>query len=146
MSFISIAKLLVVKTQAKESGDIFMAWSDRPWILNGASVRVSMVGFDDGSELQKVLDGVVVIDINPDLTATANLSSAGVLKENKGIAFQGVVLRGPFHLSHEEAQEMLALRGNPNGAPNSDVIRPRINGMDITRRSKNSYVVDFGVD
>ena len=33
-----------------ESGGIFMAWSDRPWILDGAAVRVSIVGFDDGSQ------------------------------------------------------------------------------------------------
>jgi hypothetical protein len=34
----------------RKSGDIFFAESDRPWILNGAAVRVTMVGFDDGSE------------------------------------------------------------------------------------------------
>lgn len=33
----------------KGSGDIFFAWSDEPWILDGAAVRVSIVGFDDGS-------------------------------------------------------------------------------------------------
>ena len=31
----------------KQSGDIFLAWSDKPWILDGAAVRVSIVGFDD---------------------------------------------------------------------------------------------------
>ena len=31
------------------TGGMFMAWSDRDWILDGASVRVSMVGFDNGS-------------------------------------------------------------------------------------------------
>ena len=29
-----------------------MAWSDRAWILDGAAVRVSMVGFDDGSQTE----------------------------------------------------------------------------------------------
>jgi len=33
----------------KQSGDIFMAWSDREWVLEGATVHVSMVGFDDGT-------------------------------------------------------------------------------------------------
>ncbi len=35
-----------VLERIKESGDIFMAWSDRDWVLDGAAVRVSMVGFD----------------------------------------------------------------------------------------------------
>ena len=38
-----------------ESGGIFMAWSDRPWILDGAAVRVSIVGFDDGSQKERTL-------------------------------------------------------------------------------------------
>ncbi len=37
-----------VLERIKQTGDIFMAWSDRDWILDGAAVRVSMVGFDDG--------------------------------------------------------------------------------------------------
>ena len=32
----------------KKSGDIFFAESDREWILAGANVHVSMIGFDDG--------------------------------------------------------------------------------------------------
>ena len=34
----------------KATGDIFMAWRDRAWVLDGAAVRVSMVGFDGGTE------------------------------------------------------------------------------------------------
>ena len=41
----------------KESGNIFMAWSDEPWTVEGAAVRVSIVGQDDGSETERVLDG-----------------------------------------------------------------------------------------
>src|SRR6059058_4631970 len=33
-----------------ETGNIFWAESDRDWILDGAAVHVSMVGFYDGSE------------------------------------------------------------------------------------------------
>ena len=57
----------------KYTGDIFLAWSDREWVLNGAAVRVSMVGFDDGTENYKVLDGLPVVSINPDLTADVML-------------------------------------------------------------------------
>jgi hypothetical protein len=39
-----------VLKRIKETGDIFFAVSDRDWVLAGASVHISMVGFDDGSE------------------------------------------------------------------------------------------------
>ena len=39
-----------VLERIKATGDIFMAWSDRAWVLDGAAVRVSMVGFDAGAE------------------------------------------------------------------------------------------------
>ncbi len=41
----------------KESGDIFFAESNREWILDGAAVRTAMVGFDDGTETHRILDG-----------------------------------------------------------------------------------------
>ena len=41
----------------KESGDIFWAQSDRDWVLDGANVHVSMVGFDGGGDTERVLDG-----------------------------------------------------------------------------------------
>ena len=41
---------------------------------------------------------------------------------------------------------MLAAPLNPNGRPNSDVVRPWINGMDITRRPRGMWIIDFGVD
>ena len=45
-------------SRIKRAGDIFWAQSDRDWILDGAAVHVSMVGFDDGSEMLRELDGV----------------------------------------------------------------------------------------
>lgn len=78
-----------VLERIREIGGIFFAGSDRPWILNGAAVRVSMVGFDDGSELRKLLDGAPVEQIYADLTGALNLSSALSLKENSGISFIG---------------------------------------------------------
>jgi len=43
------------------------------------------------------------------------------------------------------SKEMLSSVGNPNGRPNSDVIKPWTNAMDITRRPQNLWAVDFGV-
>lgn len=39
-----------VLERIKDSGDIFMAVSDREWVLEGAAVHVSFVAFDDGSD------------------------------------------------------------------------------------------------
>ena len=128
----------------KTTGDIFMAWSDRPWILDGAAVRVSMVGFDDGSEDESTLDGTAVEAISARLAATADLSEARPLHENAGLTYQGVVMRGPFDLKKDVAQQMLAAAGNPNGRPNSEVVRPRRNARDITGRPTGGYAIDFG--
>ncbi|MEZ4625800.1 MAG: DNA methyltransferase [Thermomicrobiales bacterium] len=42
----------------KQSGDIFMAWADEPWILDGAAVRISIVAFDDGSNGRACLTAI----------------------------------------------------------------------------------------
>ena len=58
-----------VLTRIKDTGDIFLAWSDEPWVLDGAAVHVSFVGFDDGSEPSRHLNGQTVAAINANLTA-----------------------------------------------------------------------------
>jgi hypothetical protein len=130
----------------KASGDIFMAWQDEPWVLDGADVRISIVGFDDGTEQEKTLDGEPVPAISARLRAGVDISEAPRLPENLRISFQGVVMRGPFDLDTETAHRMLRAGGNPNGRPNSDVVRRRRNARDITGRSRVGYAVDFGVD
>ncbi len=58
-----------VLERIKETGDIFLAWSDEPWVLDGADVHISFVGYDDGSETERTLDGQPVAAINANLTA-----------------------------------------------------------------------------
>lgn len=136
-----------VLERIKKSGDIFWAESDRDWILEGANVHVSMVGFDDGSESAHELDGVPVHVINADLTGTpTDLTTARPLVENQNIAFIGSQKGGRFNLSQAAAAEMLGQLGNPNGRPNSDVIRPWANAKDITQRSRGMQIIDFGTD
>src|SRR5262249_8862817 len=126
-----------------ESGGIFMAWSDRPWILDGAAVRVSILGFDDGSQKDRVLDGQPVTHIHADLTASANVASALRLPENAGLCFLGVMKGGPFDLTAEQARAMLAAPLNPNGRPNSDVVKRRVIGRDIVQRARDGWLIDF---
>ena len=132
-----------VLQRIKESGDIFLAWSDQPWILDGATVHISIVGFDDGSELNRDLDGVAVGSINANLTMGADLTAAVRLRENLGIAFMGDTKGGPFDIPGSLAKEMLAIP-NPHGRSNTEVIRPWVNGRDITDRSRGMWIIDFG--
>lgn len=134
-----------VLERIKESGDIFMAWSDRPWVLEGAAVRVSMVGFDDNSQTEPYLDGQPVNSINSDLTSTIDLTSALQLSENLGLCFIGPSPKAPFDIDHDLAQKMLHAPPNINGRPNSDVVRPLVSGVDIVRRSRNKWTIDFAM-
>ena len=93
-----------VLARINESGNIFFAESDRPWIVEGAAVRVSMVGFDDGSEKESELDGMPAVQINANLTGALDLSSASRLKENASITFQGTAQVGPFEIDETTAQ------------------------------------------
>ena len=135
-----------VLERIKETGDIFAAHSDRPWILEGAAVHVSIVCFDNGSQMERMLDGQMVPVINANLMSGVDLTKAERLQENSGISFIGDTKKGKFEIPFETASVMLAQVGNPNGKPNSDVVRPWANGLDVTRRSRDMWIVDFDMD
>lgn len=105
-----------------------------------------MIGFDKGAELQTMLNGQSVPIINADLTSEADLSTALPLNENANIGYRGNQKGGPFDIDFELASRMLAEPINANGRPNSDVVKPWVNGLDITRRFRNAWIIDFGTD
>jgi hypothetical protein len=132
---------------------IFEAWSDEAWVNDGAAVRVSLVAFGhwDGAP---VLNGFQVSGIAPDLTGGAPTSSGAIavdltqaraLLENKSTSYSGIQKTGPFEIEGKIAREWLRLP-NPSGKPNSDVVRPWANGLDIARRNRDMWIVDFGTD
>ena len=132
-----------VLDRIKETGDIFWAWSDRVWTLDGAAVQVSMVGFDDGKEDTRELDGHVVSEIHANLrSGGTDVTKSRRLKENSGVAFQGPVKVGKFDISASEAREMLR-SPNPDGKSNRDVVQPWVNGRDIAARSRNRWIINF---
>lgn len=130
----------------KETGDIFYAESDRPWILEGAQVHVSMVAFDDGSENLKVLDGQPVVSINANLTHNADLTRAKRLSSMSGSSFIGISMHGSFDFDDVVAEKILLSYGNPNGRPNSDVVRPILNYAQLVSRVASRWVVFFPPD
>lgn len=129
-----------------EGGRIFEAWSDEPWTVDGAAVRVSMFCFNRGTGPAR-LNGKVVEQVYSDLTGAAvDITESSKLHENKGLCFQGVKFVGPFDLSPERAREMLSAPTNPNGRANADVIHRWFTGLDVTRRPEERWVIDFGTN
>ena len=119
----------VVLDRIKESGDIFFAHSDRNWINEGAAVNFSMVGFDDGSETERTLDSRKVNQIFANLTTgSVDITEAHTLAENVEIPYQGITPLGGFEISEQQFKAWERLP-NPNGRPNSDVVRPFVKGI-----------------
>ncbi len=144
-----------------KTGTIFNAWSDEDWVNEGAAVRVSLVCF--GAALPSpagrevggggaMLDGQPVAEIYTDLTGRvsdangeADLTQAQTSRQRAGVCFRGTTKNGPFDIPGELARQWFKLP-NPHGKPNSDVLRPWANGLDITRRPSDNWIIDFGVD
>lgn len=129
---------------------IFHAWSDEDWVNDGAAVRVSLVCF--ANELPTgtaILDGREFIRLNSDLTpfdamGGIDITQAKRLASNAATSFVGTVKAGAFDVDGSIARKWLRRPLNPNKKPNSDVVRPWINTIDLVRRPRDSWVVDFG--
>jgi len=148
-----------------QAGWIYEAWSDQPWVVDGAAVRVALICFENndaemidgglrinngnfngGRPQGYKLDGHEVLRINADLTSGAtDLTRVARLIENSAVAFMGDTKGGAFDVPGTVAREWLGMPRNPNGRGNSDVLKPWINGMDVTRRPSGKWIVDFGV-
>lgn len=123
---------------------IFEAWSDEPWVNEGAAVRVSLICFGDTPGCK--LDGQAAEVIHTDLTAGegVNLTSAQKLAENRGVCFVGTSKKASFDIPGSLARSWLYLP-NPNGKSNALVVKPWINGNDLVQRPSDTWIVDFGV-
>ena len=137
---------------ATKARRIFEAWSDEPWVIDGAAVRVSLICFshaDDASASGARLDGQPVDEIYADLTPRlggtgVDLTAVHRLPENADVSFIGSIKGGPFDVTGDMARSWLSLPANPNGRTNADVMKPWMNGMDLTRRSAGKWIIDFG--
>ena len=136
----------IVLQRIKDSGGIFMAYSDEVWKLAGATVHISIIGFDDGSETERTLDGKSIdSDINANLTTGVDTTSARKLRENSKISFEGPSPKARFDIPADVARRMLEAPINVNGNRNSDVIRRVLNARDITQRPRGVYTIDFNM-
>ena len=131
-----------VLKRIKDGGNIFFAESDRPWVQDGAAVRVSMVGFDGNGSQERILDGLPVQNINSDLTGSLDITSARILDENRDKCFMGASPKAPFDIDRDVALKMLQAPVNVNGRPNSDVVRgtaPNLLATDMIAAHSESY-------
>ncbi|TKA96225.1 class I SAM-dependent DNA methyltransferase [Cereibacter changlensis] len=124
---------------------IFNAWSNEPWVIDGAAVRVSLVCFcgpeDVPDELH--LNALPVSSINADLTSGLDKTSVKPLRQNRDVSFVGVQKSGPFDVDGDLARQWLKAPSNPNGFHNSHILRPTVNGSAITAGSKEVWLIDF---
>ena len=134
-----------VLKRIKESGGIFWAESDRPWILDGANVHISMAAFDDGSDKTRILDGKAVPDIHANLTAAADSTKAAPLPSNADQCFYGSQQKAPFDIDEPFCMDLL-LQPNPHGRPNSDVLFPSMNAAQIMQGGARTWVLDYGME
>jgi hypothetical protein len=128
---------------------IFEAWADEAWINDGAAVRVSLVCFGDAPGAR--LNGADVPQVYADLTAPTlagsdmDVSRARALPANAGASFQGASKKAKFEIDADLARQWLALP-NPNGRPNSDVLKPWANGFELSRGPQHQWIIDFGTE
>jgi type II restriction/modification system DNA methylase subunit YeeA len=66
------------------------------------------------------------------------------LAENAHAAFMGDTKGGAFDIDGRVARTRLREPLNANGRPNSDVLSPWINGLDLTRRARDVWIINFG--
>ncbi len=130
-----------------ETMTIFNAWSDEPWFNNDAAVRVSLICFGQSKKIP-ILNGTQVADIHANLTAgnaevDCDVTQAKPLNDNVGACWRGLAKVGHFDIPGAIARHWLLLL-NPHGQTNAEVLTPWVNGSDITRRSADTWLIDYG--
>ncbi|GFZ84141.1 MULTISPECIES: class I SAM-dependent DNA methyltransferase [Sphingobium] len=136
---------LPVLQKLAEDANIYEAWQNEPWVVDGAAVRVSLVCFAQKDEPTPCLrlNGREVEQINPNLTSGQDTSSVAKLRENANSVFIGVQQSGPLSVDRAQAIDWLIAPLNPNGKPNSDVVSAYASTEDIVGRPTEEFLIDF---
>jgi type II restriction/modification system DNA methylase subunit YeeA len=143
----SISKNTNLTVMRRIAADLsfYEAWDDEPWIVDGAAVRVAIACFARKDEAPKPfrIDGAEVDRINANLTTGLDVTKAAALKDNEGCSLLGIQKSGPFDIPGDLARKWLKMPLNPNGRPNSDVLKPYWNGDDVTSGPRDMWIIDF---
>lgn len=142
-----------------EQSRIYEAWSNEPWINEGAAVRVSLLCFGTHVGPPR-LDGRPVTSITSSLVELVHhdIALAASLRENVGVGFQGVtpsaslqrkrrealgLPEATFNLAGNVARAMLQQPSTYRGEPMATVVRPYWIADDITGRPLDRYIINF---
>ncbi|WP_066652110.1 MULTISPECIES: class I SAM-dependent DNA methyltransferase [Sphingomonas] len=138
---------LPVMHRLTEDAQIFYAWQNEPWVVDGAAVRVAIVCFAKkgtvGGEL--LLDGKSVDAINANLTSGLDTTTVARLSQNANTVFIGVQQSGPLSVSHAQAIEWMLLPTNANGDGNASVLAPYVSTDDVVGRPTEEFLIDFPI-
>ncbi len=143
-------KLLVRRLGEEYVNDLFDTFRERvPQEADLVTYWFVKAGEHIADRLQLRLDGSQVDAIHTDLTGRLgerglDLTAVKRLAQNAGVAFMGDTKGGSFDVSGDLARAWLRFPANPNGRLNADVLKPWANGMDVTRRPRGKWIVDFG--
>lgn len=121
---------------------LFRAVSSAPWPSEAAVYVSNLWGTRRQWMGEAVLDGVPMRGITSGLDPESRVSGdAFVLAANSGLAHYGCIVNGPFDMSSEEANGMIA-----HDARNAQVLKPYVVTKDLTERVDQvpaRYAVDF---
>ena len=129
-----------------ERGMIYYAWSDEPWVVDGADVRVSLVCFARNESTTPTLDGRPVSKIYANLSANNDgfdITKAVKLIENQSICNRGIEIGGPFEISQGVFENLVAQPTNPNGLRNDVVLRRMESADGWKARLPPQFMIDF---
>ena len=105
---------------------------------------------DDAAAPAARLDGRPVDEIHTDLTARrggAGVDLTAVRRLPETLAWLAWATRRAAPSTSRairRASGCACRPRNPNGRANADVLKPWVNGMDLTRRPASKWIVDFG--
>lgn len=150
----------IVLDRIKVDLSITNAWSDEPWVNEGAAVRVSMTMFCKAPDKTGILDGRKVAEITSTLTELIHhdIATATPLSLNSKISFQGVIPRAEvqkkkkialglpdasFNLDGPVARKILLQPTINPSQPMSCVVYPYWVGDDIATRPLDRFIVNF---
>lgn len=137
---------------ASEAVSLTFVIADHPWVdeKDGAAVRISMsviaAGANSGRLISQIKEDEAALPdgqygaIGADFRIGADLTSANNLAANANLCCVGMKVIGDgFVLSAAE-------EGNfreKGGSEYSNVVRPYLNGRDLSQTSRNVFVIDF---
>lgn len=144
----------IIEDVAERGAGITWAIADHPWYdeSGGAAIRVSLTVLSHKpssatlvsvDEQGRVFRETIINKINSDLTAHADVvgASSEKLRANLGLSSQGFTLVGEgFRVPPEEGLVLIHMDVRHEG-----VVRPLVNGRDLSDRPRGMFTVDFAL-